>query len=78
MFVPNYCIYLFNVANVAVVTPAPHHSHEQQRGEEICQFEEASGSAGLPTTTGDRVIATSGETVQVKPLALVHLLPLFP
>lgn len=51
-----------------------YHSHEQQRREEIHQFEEASGPAGLPTDTGDRVTATSGETVQVKPWALLHLL----
>lgn len=49
----------------------PHQSNEQRR-EEICQFEEASGSAGLPTATGNRITATSGETVQVKLLTLLH------
>ena len=52
---------------MAVISPAPHHSHEQQCREEIRQLEEASGSAGLQTDTGDRVIAIGGETLQVKP-----------
>lgn len=52
----------------------PHHSHEQHRREEILESEEASGSAGLPTTTGNRVSAISGEIIQVKPLSPLHLL----
>ena len=55
-----------------------YHSHEQQRREEIHQFEEASGPAGLPTDTGDRVTATGGKTIQVKHWALLHLLSFIP